>query len=195
MYNIPKVFMICFIATFIVYGSFGLYILYKNPKGNINRVFFALCVALSIWAFGFSLAISAANGESSLIWRRIAAVGRGSTYAILLHFILILIGKINFLAHKWVKPLIYFPALVIVYVFAISTELTTLRYNLSNTSLGWINNVTHDVWDRFFYAYYISYILIVLVLVWKWGRDCSENRIKKQSKLIIVSFAIATPNP
>jgi hypothetical protein len=51
----------------------GLYILFRNAKGTLNRVFFLFCLALSIWAFAFSVANSAPDYETALLWFGVAS--------------------------------------------------------------------------------------------------------------------------
>ena len=191
MGNMYLLFSMFFLIVFVTYCSFGIYILHNNSKGNINRIFFALCLSLSIWSFGFVFAISAVDLKSCLFWRQVSAIGWGSMYSILLHFILILTDKKKYLDKRWIKPIIYFPAMVTIYAFAIPSEISRARYHMIKTSLGWINIAENNAWDWFFYVYYISYMIIVLATVWNWGRGSSNTKIKKQSRLIIFSFLIA----
>lgn len=61
-----------------------------------------------------------------------------------------------------------------------------------NTSLGWINAAEGNAWDVFFMIYYITYLTISLILVWRWGKTGKKTGERKISLVIIVSFLAVT---
>ena len=105
----------------------------------LNRLFFIACLALSVWAFCFSIANSAQRlmrvpcfGEESL------HSGWGTVYSLLLHFFLILTERKKILEHQWIYAIIYIPAFVNVYAFGFS-GLARGQYNLIHSPMGWVN--------------------------------------------------------
>lgn len=172
----------------IMLGSFSLYI---DSKAKLNRIFFVLCISLSIWAIGFSMAIDAANLDSSIFWRRISTLGWGSVYGIMLHFCLVLTRKDRLLKKWWFYLLLYTPAVIIIYLYAFSNNMELHQYNLVRTSLGWTNISVNNGWDWVFNIYYLGYMLCALGIVWQWGRQSHSDYVKKQVKLIISSFLTA----
>ncbi len=185
--ELPLIFSVAFFVVFIVYGTFSVYILRINRKSTLNRVTFAICLALSVWSLGFAFATSAFNVLECLFWRRVAAFGWGVTFALLLHFFLILTNK-KFVPPKWFYVLLYAPAVVTVYVFAFPTDLGFAQYNLIWTDMGWVNSAENNGWDLFYSIYYGGYAVLGLGLVWMWGRKSLNLQVKKQSRLIFGSF-------
>lgn len=169
----------------------GIFILYIDTKANLNRTFFALSISLCIWAIGFSMAIDAANLDICMFWRRISAIGWGSMYSILLHFCLVFSKKDKLLKKWWTYMLIYAPTVITIYVFAISNNMALHQYNFIKTSLGWTNVSVSNGWDWFFNIYYAGYMLGGLGFVWHFGRYSKSDLIKRQVKLIILSFFLA----
>jgi hypothetical protein len=187
MDKITHLFSLIFFITNTIYMAFGIYIIQKDYKARLNRVFFAICISLSLWSLGFSFGVNAHDVADCIFWRRIAALGWGLLYSLMLHFF-ILMTENKILGRKWLIPLIYLPAAITVYIFAFSTEMVQLQYNLVKTAYGWVNIAENNGWDKFFNLYYTSYILISLGLIWLWGKNSSSVKHKKESRVLI--FAI-----
>ena len=188
---LPLIFSFLF---FIICGSyifFGSYIVSVNSKEKSNRLFFVLCIFLSVWTFSLAMSISVVDMETCFFWRRVSALGWCTFAGILLHFFLILTNKQSLLKKWWVYFLIYMPAAVFIYIFALSHDLAILQYNLVNTPFGWINRAENNVWNMLYYIYYYSYIGIGLGVLWHWGEYSGDQRNKKQAKLILYGFSIS----
>ncbi|MEQ8174095.1 MAG: EAL domain-containing protein [Syntrophomonadaceae bacterium] len=189
--SIPLMFSLLFFILFGIYAVFGIYTIINNHRASLNRSFFAVCMAMGIWAFGFSVAISAPDLSICFFWRRVSAVGWGSLYSILMHFFLILTGRKSILSKRWIYPLIYLPALVCVYVFSISTDLALAHYQFVHTNLGWTNISKDYNWDWFFNIYYGSFMLAGMGLIWQWGRKSKILNHKRQASLILLATIAA----
>ncbi len=184
-------FSLLFFTSFAFYLFFGLYVIHWNPRSRLNRMFLAVCISLCFWSFGFSMANSAPDIETCLLWRRVSSLGWATVYSILLHFVLLLTWekctskqlKRNFLLH--------IPAFIGVYVFAVSGEITSTQYNLVNTNYGWVNIAARNGWTLFFNTYYIVYVLASVLLVWRWRLKSSDESIHKQANLILTSLLVA----
>jgi len=187
----PLMFSILFFTAFAVYLFFGIYIICINPKASLNKMFLAVCSALCLWSFGFSMANSASSYEVCLFWRRVSALGWASIYSILLHFLLLLTGRGNALKRWWINLPIHIPALINIYVFSISGKMAAQQYNLVMKDFGWINVAVNNGWDIFFCVYYIGYIFVILGLVWDWRQKATDESTRKQASLIFISFLTA----
>ena len=189
MANIPLIFSILFSLICLVSLYLGIYTLYTNPRSSTNRLFFAVTVALFIWSFGFAMAISAPDIGHCLFWRRFAAIGWGVFFSILLHFMISLAGRAYLLNKWWRYVLLYLPAAVCLSVFSYIPWLNQQQYNLVQTSMGWVNVSIKNYWDLFFILYYLSYTIIGVFLVKRWGEAGSKN-IQKQASIIVRAFII-----
>jgi len=176
-------FFACTISCFL-----AVYILYIDATSSINRVFFFMCISLSIWSLGFSISIAAPNVGICLLGRRISAIGWGTIFAEILLFFMILTEKKNVLNKWWIYSIIFLPSAICLYVFAISNELAPIQYKLVNTQLGWINIAFNNGWDLFFYLYYVGYMIIGLAMLWNWKKKLIERKNKVQANIIFYSF-------
>jgi len=184
-------FSLMFFAVFTMYVFFGAYIIYRNPMALVNRLFFAVSISLVFWSFGFSIANSAESLESALFWRRVSAIGWGSMYAFLLHFFLVLTNKYKITGNKTLIFLLYLPAAIAVYAFALSPTITAVQYNLIKMDYGWINISVKNGLDIFFYLYYGIYMLSSLAIAGLWRKGSPEKSVQKQSRLIFNSMLTA----
>jgi diguanylate cyclase (GGDEF)-like protein len=191
MGNIPLLYSLIFFLAFTIYFFFGIYILNMNSKSSLNKVFFAVCISLCLWSFGFAMANSASNAETCLFWRRISAIGWASIFCILLHFTLILTGKKRVLKKWWLYLLLYLPAAVNIYIYSISSKTALIQYHLVKMRFGWINVEVNNIWDLLYYSYYVGYALICLGMLLLWMRKSSDKNIRKQAKSIIISLLSA----
>ena len=86
-------FSLLFFTAFTIELFISLYVLNLNPKGKLNRQFFFISIALCFWSLGFAMGNMSPTMGDCLIWRRVAAAGWTTAYSLLLHFVLILVGK------------------------------------------------------------------------------------------------------
>ncbi|EMS73950.1 diguanylate cyclase (GGDEF) domain protein [Ruminiclostridium cellobioparum subsp. termitidis CT1112] len=179
----PLLFSLLFFTVFAVYLCIGIHGIYLNPKASLNKLFLAVCISLCLWSLGFSMTNSASGSETSLFWRRLAALGWTSSYSILLHFILVLTGKTGILKRSWFYILLYLPALINLYIFSLSIKMSAMQSDMVEIDTGW---------DLFFYIYYAGYLLAILVLIWIWKQKSSERNVQRQAKLIFTSFLIVS---
>lgn len=190
MDKIAHLFSLIFFITSTTYIAFGIYIIQKSYKSRLNKIFFAICISLSLWSIGFSFGVNARDIADCIFWRRIAALGWCILYSLMLHFFIIM-TKNKIFRHKWLIALIYLPAAVSVYIFALSTDMVLLQYNFARTPYGWVNIAENNVWDQFFNLYFISYIFICLGLIWRWGKNSSREKYKKEARVLIAAIFVA----
>ena len=192
--SLPLTFSLIFFAAFAMYFFFGLYVLFLNFNSNLHRVFFFSCISLCFWAFSFSIANSAADYETCLFWRRVACLGWGTYFSILLHFIIILTDKNRLLQKKWYYVLLYLPAAVNVFAFCFYSEIAVKQYHLFSTEAGWLNIAAGTVWDIWFNCYYVIFSVTGVGLLLHWGITAKDMLVRKQSIMMgsAITFAILT---
>lgn len=171
--------------------SMGLYTLHLAPKQLMNRLFFLMCVCLSIWALGYSVVIVAPDESTAVLWTRIAAIGYELIYSLLLHFILLLTGFAEKIKTRLVYVVLYLPAAICLYAFSLSPVVAREIYEFELTPRGWIRSTPPNGFDHLFVAYYAGAVLISLLLLWCWKRKSKEAKAGIQSNLLMISFATA----
>ncbi|WP_052380548.1 EAL domain-containing protein [Paenibacillus camerounensis] len=181
--------LVLFIA-FAIYFILGMYILSLNTGSKLNRLYCIACLSLSIWSFCFSITNSAPDYETAILWRRLASLGYGTVYSILLHFSLILTERTAVLKNKWIYVVLYFPAALNVIVFGY-IDSAKEQYNLIYTATGWVNSSANGWGDVYFNLYYICFTTAGLLLLWNWARRSKDLLKKKQGYLFMLSHSMA----
>lgn len=188
--SLAYIFSLILFIAFSIYFILGIYILSINTKSKLNRLYFMACMALSIWAFCFSITNSAQDYETAILWRRWSSLGYGTIYSLLLHFYLILTERNKILRTKWIYVLLYLPAVVNVYAFGYS-DTAKGQYKLVQTAMGWVNVSANSWGDLYFNLYYILFTTAGLLLLWNWGRTSKDPIKKKQAYLFMFAFSMA----
>lgn len=182
---------ILFYLIFILYSCLGFFCLFLNKKEQLNQVFFWLCMSYAVWAFGFAISNTLSDVQSVLIWRRIAALGWGVAFSVMLHFMLILTEHQQWLGNLKIRIAIYLPAVITIAVFALFPQLADAQYNLVQTPMGWGNIPVNNFWDIFYNLYYLNFSLLTLGLLFQWYRSTPDRRKQQQAFWLLLAFAIA----
>lgn len=80
--------IVCFICLIV-----GIFVLLKNKKALINRLWFLFSISVSLWAFCSIKTVFAPNEASALFWGRFLYVGAVFIPSIFYHFIQVLIDN------------------------------------------------------------------------------------------------------
>ena len=181
-------FMVAFISLI-----FGIYTFSLSPKNQTNRLFFLSSISLGLWSLGFSFAILAPTADICLIWRRVSAIGWTLIFAQLLGLFMSLTGARLTYQKLWVRVIIYFPALFHLYIFSLSGAMAKIQYNLVMGPYGWTNIAVNNMWDYLYYIYYVSYLLIGYILIYRWGsyKHGANGQRHHQSVVLLISFIAA----
>lgn len=152
-----------------IYLSVGVHTFILDRKSEINKLFLFLCISMAVWSFAYSFVYIADTDHG--IWIKISALGWCTFSAIILH--LTLVFTENPVFNRPVQyALLYLPALVFLYmsVFLFRTDVKP-----------------PVIVSIFFYAgdfiYNFSYLLVSIVIIYKWGRKSHNTRRHKQADI------------
>ncbi len=182
-------FSLLYFISFLIVICFGVMLAYINPRGKLNRQVFICSIAMGFWAYGFVMANSAQDLETCLFWRRFSAIGWTSSFALLLHVIIILTGRDKNIKKRFYF-LLYLPSGICLYIFSISNKYAQIQYNLVRGSNGWTNIAINNTWDFFFYAYYASFVLASILLLYRWRKESKDKLVKNQATITMYSIII-----
>lgn len=186
-------FSVMFFSVCIVSMVSGILVIKNNHKSPANRCFFIMVLSVNLWSAGLAFANIAPDEATCESWRRFSAVGWGTAYSIFLHFVLIISENNKLFKKWWSYPLLYLPAAITVFAFAVPSDINPNPYKFVRTDFGWTNAVgiaEYTIWDWIFFFYYIGYIVTALVILFLWNKKAEEYRIKMQSRAIFLSFMV-----
>ncbi len=162
----------------VIYMSFGIYTYRQSPQSRIHQSFLLLCLSYSIWSFAYAFAYLAQDAFAFSFWNKLAALGWCSFSTLILYLVL-LITENPLVKNRGIKFIIFLPGFVfyILAVFFFGPNLETPAQVV-----------------KFFYAgdflYNFSYLLFAIALLFKWGYASPHIRIKKQSRILVITSLI-----
>ena len=181
---------ITFILLFffsITYIFWGLFIFFKNTKSLINRMFFSLCIQLSLWSLGYAFMTVAPTAENANVWRLIACFGWCFFYGVWVDFT-ILLRKENY---RWMtdyrRLLFYLPA-ILFYILNLMVDPNEIMVKSNGI---WVDRYPQDFLGFLFFIYCIFCMSVGEFIIYKWGKESTSKREKRQSQIIIISSLIA----
>lgn len=172
---------IFYMFTFLCIGI-GIYLLFMNVDGILNKLAFLISISLSGWCFGIVRSILADSYNNSMIWRKFSVLGISSFIIFLLYFFLVLTKDI--LLNKWVLFILYFPSVVLVYLFTISEDISLQVNQLQKLSMGWVNINLWNYWALCKDIFINGILLGCLFLIYQWKLDINDKKKKKDAVLI-----------
>lgn len=184
-----SVMVIVYLITSIFYICIGASSLMYDTRNRINRIFFLLCLDLSLWSMMLMLMNTTSDPVTATFFRRKAVIFWSLVYCMLLHFLLALVRKDDFLNKTWFLVLFYLPAMISIYLYYY--YIPSSPENIVRNSWGWayLNKLGDDpLWNFYLVVYYSTYALACVILVLIWGKQSNLKREKKQAKIIAGSI-------
>ena len=185
---LQTIFSLIFFLAFMFYVVIGVYSVTRNINKKLNLLFVLICLSISVWTYGFAISNSLHSYEEVLVWRRFSALGWSFTFSFILRFVLELTETKLPIKRRWVIFLIYLPATINVLVFSLYDKIARYQYNLIQTEAGWGNIPLNNFWDIFYIVYYITFSMLVLVLLVNWYKRSDLRKVKQQARGLIISF-------
>ncbi|MHB8062994.1 MAG: PAS domain S-box protein [Ruminiclostridium sp.] len=183
---VPIIFIVLFLFS-IAYILLGLYVLCKNWQSLTSRLFFSLCLQLTLWSLGYAFMTVASTSNIANIWRLVACFGWCFFYSVWVDFAVLL----RFENRKWMtdfrRLLFYIPALFF--------YILNLRGNPSEIMVQseglWTDVYPQNFFGNLFIIYSITCAVVGILIINHWGRKSALKRQKKQANIIVISSAIA----
>lgn len=183
--------VLIFLLSSIVYIYIGSVSFACDTTNKLNRIFFIVCFDLALWSFTLMFMHNTSDAEMAAFFRRISILFCSLIYCLMLHFLLILVKKDQFLKRPLFLVLFYMPALISIYIYSFHAPVSS--QNIIRISNGWsyANALGKSVIsDYYLPVYFCSYFTIYIFLICQWGRQSSLTREKKQAKILAVTTTI-----
>jgi len=174
--------------AFLVYFYLLVLVLWKNPKSWLNRVCAGLLACFTLWNFGYIFVHNLnVSKDSAMLFVNIGSIGWGSFASFALWFALIFTEKKKILKSKLFYPFIFILPLLFIYKqwtgFLIADHI--------KRPWGWVGVWSGSIWVHLYYLYYLSFIAIVLYLVFNFKKKTKEIVREKQAGIIFVTGVVS----
>jgi len=172
----------------LVYFYLLVLVLWKDPKSWLNRSCAALLACFALWNFGYIFVHNLnVSKDSAMLFGNIGSIGWGSFASFALWFVLIFTEKKKILKSKLFYPFIFILPLLFIYKqwtgFLIADHI--------KRPWGWVGVWSDSIWAHLYYLYYLSFITIVLYLVFNFKKKTKEIVQEKQAGIIFVTGVVS----
>lgn len=96
-----NIFAIFALVNGIVSALFGVLVIFRNWRSQLNRVFFLMTISLAVWSFSYWQWQLALNYNTALLWVQILSAGSLFIPVLFYHWVLILIN-VRTIMHRFV---------------------------------------------------------------------------------------------
>ena len=184
-----NIFMLLMTLSLGIYIYLGIYVLYRDKKAVLNRVFFALNISFVIWTFASIISNSASSKDDCFKWGMVASIGYCTFAGISLHFFLLYTKKYDLLKKWWLYIIIYSPCVIFIYQ-ALKGDLFVKDYVLGE--YGWyVLMRTDSIWFWAFTIQFMLFGIISLGLCYFWWKSATVKREQKQAGIILITAIIS----
>jgi len=169
-------------ASAVLCVSFGLYILTRDYRNSLYRLFMLLCIIISAMALITGRIFTVTSREDLFFWDRVYALFAFIYWAVNLHFYLLLTGK---KIREQLQVLLYLPAVILIFLEFTSFPLVT-DFARQGNRWKYIYSGTYYV----YMVYSISYALADMVLLYRWSRKGYYKKHRLQGRAILSATII-----
>jgi PAS domain S-box-containing protein len=172
----------------LLYAYMAGYILYKDPKSLLNKTCAILIASFSIWNFVDAFnTIKDITEDTAMLFQNISSIGWIGFASAVLCFSLAFSKKEKLLKNKWFMVLVFLLPIFFVY----KQWTNCILIDPVRQAYGWSYTSSNTIWTHLFYAYYISFSLLAIYLIYRYGEKTEKIREKRQTKIIGASIIIS----
>lgn len=164
----------------------GTLVISRNHREPVNRIFFALCLAIAYWSFTKYEHRIAGEYDEALFWIHISFVWALPS-AMLLHFVLVYTGNERFLQKKWPFMLLYGPSVIIAVLTIVSDDYSGLP---KMRPWGWSIEPLHGRLTIFSYFYISLLTFSALLICLRFFLKQDDPRKRIQSGLTLAGISV-----
>jgi signal transduction histidine kinase len=170
------------LVAFLSNTALAIYLLYRNPKSSLSRLYSIFSFTVAIWAMGDFMLLNSSNAGVALLWGSFGRIVSALLPALLLHFFLIF-TKSRLASKKLWAISLYIPALIFI---ALGFSTTLITKTVEFTQWGYII-VPGSLYIPFTF-YMITFVITGIIICFRFLMKTKIPKEKTQAKLIILSL-------
>lgn len=170
------------------YFTTSIITLYPPKKDKTNWIFGIVCLNFSLWSMLLFLMSMAETPEMAALYRRLMIICWSTIVTELFYFVIFSSKCRVFYDKIWKNLLLITPGIFcFIYYFFTPVEST----NMISIQSGWAFNRPEGrgiFWDYYFTVYYVTFIVLSMIVTIYWYRTTTFERERRQSRLIFLSY-------
>lgn len=171
----------------ITYLLMGVYCYKIDTKSKTNKIFLRLGIIGFIWSLGYAMMLTSENLDNAFFWRGVSVFGYCYFNGLWFYYAYLLNNPNEKKYSKLVKFIVYVPT-TLLFILNITVDPSTA---MSKQDYGWIDlapmlhaQIAYTIWT-------IIINVLGIAILFKRGIDSKKNRIKKQIKIILLTYSLS----
>ncbi len=165
----------------------GIFVLWRNPKGRLNLIYFFLCLTFALWGFSEFVYRATANESTALLLTKIEGITWSFFPALFLHFIIVFTKKEKNLKNFLTYCGLYLPSAFFTLLCLVTDLLVAPKVEMKY----WGYQEYVGNWFPLFVVYYLIYCIFGLFLCAQFAREAKEKSQKRQAQIIFASVFLS----
>ncbi len=183
-----NVFVIVSALTFVIYLQTGVYILWKNPRAQLNRWFFIVSLYLAVYSFGGILMLN--DVSEGIFVSFVRKSGWGVLFMLLFRFHTILTA---YPRNRVYHDLLFFFFIVFgaglsLYIYAVLFSFEPARLYLLD---DWF--WTNEFVDVIYYLVILAFLVSIALMYLNWRKGITWRKEKQRFLIVFLFYTIAGP--
>ncbi len=175
---------------FLAYLYLAIFILSRNPRSLLNRVSFGFILCLCVWSFGaIFLHAPDVSKNTVRLFVNINSLGWCGLSSFFVWFSLVFTKSERVLQRR----ITYLFLFLLPPLFVYKQWTNALIVDFRRQPYGWASVWSQSIWPYLLEFYYVSFMLLGLVLIYRFNRKTESSIRKKQSRIILVTCMVSLP--
>jgi two-component sensor histidine kinase len=183
-----NVFALFSFISFILFLQAGVYILYKDRRKLLNRVFVLLSFLFALYALSYNLFFNAETLEEVYLYDRIASPGWIFFPVVSVWFAIVLTNNksyvIRFICYLFLVPTALFS------LYVALTDLESVKLFYYQNGNWFYTPYDHTFAYMLFIVYLTASVLVMYFVLIGWYYSADNNRQRMQAKIMLAALSV-----
>lgn len=185
--NIKVTLLVLLLLSCSFYIFLGIYTFKIDRKSEANQVFLNLTIFCGLWAGGYAMMLTSDNVSTAFWWRGISVFSYCFFPGHWLCFAFILYDEKKIKRRSIIRILAHIPAILLF----MSNVIVEPSQAMIKEYYGWID-VAPNLLGQIAYSIWAIFCEISgIIIFYLRGKHSTKNRVKKQTKIILVTYLIS----
>jgi diguanylate cyclase (GGDEF)-like protein/PAS domain S-box-containing protein len=183
-----NVFALFSLLSCVVVAFQGSFVLHRNPRNVLHRIFFLLCLSAAYLAFAEFQFRQAESLATAYFWLKAGALW-GFVLTLELHFVLLFTERTKLFENRLTYLVLYAPALM----FFLLELTNVVEAQLVKVYWGWTYTMTEDgIMYSLYDIWFVAMVVLPLYLLLRYYLETTERRKKRQTQYVLIGLSIPT---
>jgi len=183
--NFPYFFI--YLITTLIYLALGIYTIRLAPKSHPHRILLLICLLMISWSLPYAMIFLETEEQRVLFWYKLSSIGWCNFFSACLHLYLILTKRVKKIGKA--QYLLYLPGLI--FTYRVWKDTLIIKGFIRKANVWYEVGMPESIWFWLYIITLSAFIFASIYLVWRWKREATLFKEKKQAQVILLGIIIS----